>query len=225
MNTKTKRRLVVVTGVIVVVLAIVLAVVGSGGAAKTVSVADALSGSYDSDRIQVSGNVVDNSFATEDNVLTFDIYDPEGDASQTLRVRYEGAASSTFGNGVTAICTGKLSTSNGVELVASELVTKCPSKYESATDALTVARLTEYGESIVDTTVKLAGTVVEGTLTAAGTGEPRFMVADAGDASVRVPVEFDGALPETIVDGTSVVITGSLSDAGSFVATDVAQEG
>ena len=225
MNTKTKRRLVVVTGVIVVVLAIVLAVVGSGGAAKTVSVADALSGSYDSDRIQVSGNVVDNSFATEDNVLTFDIYDPEGDASQTLRVRYEGAASSTFGNGVTAICTGKLSTSNGVELVASELVTKCPSKYESATGALTVARLTEYGESIVDTTVKLAGTVVEGTLTAAGTGEPRFMVADAGDASVRVPVEFDGALPETIVDGTSVVITGSLSDAGSFVATDVAQEG
>ena len=187
--------------------------------------ADALSGSYDSDRIQVSGNVVDNSFATEDNVLTFDIYDPEGDASQTLRVRYEGAASSTFGNGVTAICTGKLSTSNGVELVASELVTKCPSKYESATDALTVARLTEYGESIVDTTVKLAGTVVEGTLTAAGTGEPRFMVADAGDASVRVPVEFDGALSESIVDGTSVVITGSLSDAGSFVATDVAQEG
>lgn len=225
MNTKTKRRLVVVTGMIVVVLAIVLAVVGSGGAAKTVSVADALSGSYDSDRIQVSGNVVDNSFAAEDNVLTFDIYDPEGDASQTLRVRYEGAASSTFGNGVTAICTGKLSTSNGVELVASELVTKCPSKYESATDALTVARLTEYGESIVDTTVKLAGTVVEGTLTAAGTGEPRFMVADAGDASVRVPVEFDGALPESIVDGTSVVITGSLSDAGSFVATDVAQEG
>ena len=225
MNTKTKRRLIVVTGVIVVVLAIVLAVVGSGGAAKTISVGDALNGSYDSDRIQVSGNVVDNSFATEDNVLTFDIYDPEGDESQTLRVRYEGAASSTFGNGVTAICTGRLDTSNGVELVASELVTKCPSKYESATDALTVARLTEYGDSIVDTTVKLAGTVVEGTLTAAGGEGPRFDVADASDASLRVPVEFDGALPETIVDGTSVVITGSLSDAGSFVATDVAQEG
>lgn len=225
MNTKTKRRLIVVTGVIVVVLAIVLAVVGSGGAAKTISVADALSGSYDSDRVQVSGNVVDNSFATEDNVLTFDIYDPEGDESQSLRVRYEGAASSTFGNGVTAICTGRLSTSNGVELVASELVTKCPSKYESATDALTPSRLIEYGESIVDTTVKLAGTVVEGTLTAAGSGEPRFVVADAADASVQVPVEFDGALPETIVDGTSVVITGSLSDSGSFVATDVAQEG
>ena len=220
MNTKTKRRLIVVTGVIVVVLAIVLA-----GAAKTISVAEALSGSYDSDRIQVSGNVVDNSFATEDNVLTFDIFDPEGDESQTLRVRYEGAASSTFGNGVTAICTGRLSTSNGVELVASELVTKCPSKYESATDALTVSRMLEYGDSIVDTTVKLTGTVVEGTLTAAGSGEPRFMLADGADASVQVPIEFDGALPDGIVDGTSVVITGSLSASGSFVATDVAQEG
>lgn len=225
MNAKMKRRLMVVTGVIVVVLAIVLAVVGSGGAAKTVTVADALSGAYDSDRIQVSGNVVDNSFATEDNVLTFEIYDPDGDQSQTLRVSYEGAASSTFGNGVTAICTGKLDTSNGVELVASELVTKCPSKYESATDALTVSKLLGYGDSIVDTTVKLAGTVVEGTLTAAGSGEPRFMVADATDASVQVPVEFDGALADSVVDGTSVVITGSLNSAGSFVATDVAQEG
>lgn len=224
MNTKTKRRLIVVTGVIVVVLAIVLAVVGSGGAAKTVSVAEALSGSHDSDRIQVSGNVVDNSFATEDNVLTFEIFDPEGDESQTLRVRYEGAASSTFGNGVTAICTGRLNTSNGVELVASELVTKCPSKYESATDALTVSRMLEYGDSIVDTTVKLTG-VVEGALTAAGSGEPRFVVADGADASVQVPIEFDGAMADGIVDGTSVVITGSLSDSGSFIATDVAQEG
>lgn len=226
MNTKTKRRLVVVTGVIVVVLAIVLAVVGSGGAAKTVTVADALSGAYDSSRIQVSGNVVDNSFATEDNVLTFEICDPEGDQSQALRVSYDGAASSTFGNGVTAICTGKLvAADGGVELVASELVTKCPSKYESATDALAVSRLLEYGNDIVDTTVKLAGVVCEGSLTAAGSGEPRFVVADAEDAALQIPVEFDGALPETIVDGTSVVITGSLSASGSFVATDVAQEG
>ena len=226
MNTKTKRRLVVVTGVIVVVLAIVLAVVGSGGAAKTVTVADALSGAHDSDRVQVSGNVVDNSFATKDNVLTFEICDPEGDESQTLRVSYDGAASSTFGNGVTAICTGKLiSADGGVELVASELVTKCPSKYESATDALSVSRLLEYGDDIVDTTVKLAGGVGEGTLTAAGSGEPRFVVADSQDATLQVPVEFDGALPDAIVDGTSVVITGSLSGSGSFVATDVAQEG
>ena len=44
LNAQMKRRLVVVTGVIVVVLAIVLAVVGSGGSARSLSIADALGG-------------------------------------------------------------------------------------------------------------------------------------------------------------------------------------
>lgn len=227
MNTKTKRRLIVVTGVIVVVLAIALAVIGSSGAAKTISVGDALGESNGGQRVQVSGNVVDNSFATQDNVLSFDIYDPEGDKSQTLHVEYSGSASSTFGNGVTAICTGTLkdTDSGDVVLVASELVTKCPSKYESATDALSVSRLVDYGDDIVDTTVKITGVVGEGTLTAAGTGEARFVLCDAGDSSIQVPVFFDDALSEGIADGTSVVVTGSLSSGGSFTATDVAQEG
>ena len=109
MNSKMKRRLIVVTGVIVVVLAIVLAIVGSSGAAKTISVKDALESDLAGERVQVSGNVVDNSFATVDGVLTFDIYDPDGgDPAQKLHVSYDGAASSTFGNGVTAICTGKI---------------------------------------------------------------------------------------------------------------------
>ncbi len=226
MNTKTKRRLIVVTGVIIVVLAVALAVIGSSGAAKTISVGDALGGSNNGQRVQVSGNVVDNSFTTQDNVLTFSIYDPEGDQSQTLEVRYDGAASSTFGNGVTAICTGTLENSEpgGVVLVASELVTKCPSKYESSTDALSVARLLEYGDSIVDTTVKVTGAVSAGTLTAAGSGDARFVLVDADDASVQVPVAYDGALADTIADGSTVVITGSLSADGAFVATDVAEE-
>lgn len=221
MNTKTKRRLVVVTGVIIVVLAIVLAVVGSGSAAKTISVEEAASGTYADQRVQVSGNVVDNSFATEGNVLTFEIYDPEGDPSATLRVSYEGAASSTFGNGVTAICTGKLA-SDGT-LVASELVTKCPSKYESASDALSVSRLLEYGDSMTGTVVKITGTVKPGTLAAAGASDVRFVVCDAEGA--ELPVAFDGALADAITDETSVVITGTLSESGSFAATDVAQEG
>ncbi len=81
---------------------------------------------------------------------------------------YDGAASSTFGNGVTAICTGKIvEGEGGLELVCSELVTKCPSKYESATDALSVTNLLDYGDSIINTTVKLKGTVKAGTLTSA----------------------------------------------------------
>src|SRR5699024_939475 len=111
--------------------------------AKSISIAEAAAGNYVDQKIQVSGNVVENSYETKDNVLTFSIYDPEGDASQQVKVRYEGGVSATFGNDVTAICTGKMG-QDGV-LNASELVTKCPSKYENATDALSVSQLIGYG--------------------------------------------------------------------------------
>ena len=225
MNSKMKRRLIVVTGVIVVVLAIVLAIVGSSGAAKTISVKDALESDLAGERVQVSGNVVDNSFATVDGVLTFDIYDPDGgDPAQKLHVSYDGAASSTFGNGVTAICTGKIvEGEGGLELVCSELVTKCPSKYENASSALSVSRLLEYGDQVVDKPVKVSGTVQAGSLKAAGAGD-RFVLADP-DSGKTLPVAFDGALSDEIAEGSSLVITGSLSADGRFTATDVALEG
>ncbi len=224
MNTKTKRRLVAVTGVIIIVLVVILAVVGGSGAAKTITVTDAAEGGYAGQRVQVTGNVVDNSFSTVDGVLKFQIFDPEGDASKAIAVEYDGAAASTFGNGVTAICTGTMS-DDGKTLVASELVTKCPSKYESATDALTVSKLIGYGEDIVGKPVKVAATVKAGTLGSAVSSDVRFVAVDADDASVELPVVFDGALADAITDGTSVVISGSLTSDGKFEATDVAQEG
>lgn len=226
MNTKTRRRMVVAAGVIVLAVVIMLAVIGSAGTARVVSVADALAVDGGTERVQVTGSVVDNSFETEDGVLSFDVYDPEGDAGQVLHVSYEGAASSTFGNGVTAICTGMLDASQGSPvLYASEMVTQCPSKYESATDALSVSRLLDYGSDIVDTTVRVTGTIEAGSLTAAGVSDARFVLADAEAAATAVPVCFDGALPEGISDGSSVVVTGSLSSDGTFSASDVAQEG
>lgn len=62
------------------------------------------------------------------------------------------------------------------------MVTKCPSKYESASDALSVSRLLEYGESITGTVVKIAGSVKSGTLAAAGASDARFIVHDAEGA-------------------------------------------
>ena len=213
-----------VTGIIVIVLVVILAVVGGSGAAKSATVVDAVAGKYADQKIQVTGNVVENSYATNDNVLTFAIYDKDGNPAEQLNVRYEGGVSATFGNDVTAICTGKIA-GDGV-LHATELVTKCPSKYESATDALSVTSLLDYGDSIINTTVKLKGTVKAGTLTsAAESGEPRFVVVDASDASREIAVDYDGALADGIADGTSVVVTGSLEASGAFKATDVAQEG
>lgn len=222
MNTKTKRRMIVVTGVIIMVLIVVLAVVGGSSSAKPATISDLATGEYVDQKIQVSGNVVENSYTTENDVLTFDIYDPNGDASQQLRVRFEGGVSATFGNNVTAICTGKMG-QDGV-LNCSELVTKCPSKYENATDALSVGQLLGYGDGIVGNTVKVSGVVKDGTLKAAGEGD-RLVIVDAGNAADQLAVLFDGALSEDIADGSSLVLTGSMNEQGKFAATDVALEG
>ena len=220
-NAKTKRRMIVVSGIIVIVLIVVLAVVGGSSSAKAVTLADAASGRYVDQKIQVSGNVVENSFSTEDNVLTFDIYDPDGDIMQQVRVSYEGGVAATFGNDVTAICTGKIG-SDGV-LRATELVTKCPSKYENSTDALGVAQLVDYGEDVLDKPVKVTGTVKAGTLSAAGQGD-RFVLVDV-DGTAEFPVLFDDALSDEVKDGSSLVLTGSLNADGKFHATDVALAG
>lgn len=221
MNAKTKRRMVVVTGIIVIVLVVILAVVGGTSSAKTVSVAEAATGNYADQKIQVSGNVVENSFKTENDVLTFDIYDPQGDMTQQLHVRFEGGVSATFGNDVTAICTGKVG-QDGV-LNATELVTKCPSKYENATDALTVSQLTGYGDEVVDKPVKVSGVVKDGTLKAAGEGD-RFVLVDP-DNGEELAVEFSDAISDEVKDGSALVLTGSMNAKGKFAATDVALEG
>ncbi|MEC4176846.1 cytochrome c maturation protein CcmE [Adlercreutzia sp. R21] len=221
MNAKMKKRMIAVSGVIIIVLILVLAFVGGNTAAQTVSVAEAAENPQAGQKVQVSGNVVQDSFSTSGNVLTFKIYDPEGDPATQLEVRYDGAASSTFGNDVTAICTGKIDDA-GV-LQCSELVTKCPSKYENADSALTVSQLLGYGDGVVGNVVKVAGTVKAGTLTAAGMGD-RFVVVDAEDGS-ELPVTFDGALSDEVADGSTVVLTGSIGADGKFAATDVALEG
>lgn len=221
MNAKMKKRMIAVSGVIVIVLILVLAFVGGNTAATTMSIAEAAENPQAGQKVQVSGNVVQDSFSTSNDVLTFKIYDPEGDPATQLEVRYDGAASSTFGNDVTAICTGKINDAGVLE--CSELVTKCPSKYENADSALTVEQLLGYGESVYGNVVKVAGSVGAGSLKAAGQGD-RFILVDA-EAGDSMPVVFEGALSDGIADGSAVVLTGSLGADGKFAATDVALEG
>lgn len=219
MNTKTKRRMVVVTGVIIMVLIVVLALVGGQSSAKTVSIAEAATGNYADQKIQVSGNVVDNSFETKDNVLTFAIYDPDGNEAEQVNVRYVGGVSATFGNGVTAICTGRFD-ENGT-LNATELVTKCPSKYENATEALGVTQLLGYGDEVINKPVKVTGFVQAGSLTGAQEDAARFVLVDP-DSGATLPIYFQDALSEDIGDETMVVVTGSLIEGAKLSATDVA---
>lgn len=221
MNAKVKRRMVAVTGIIVIVLLVVLAVVGGNSAARTVSVAEAIELSDDA-KIQVTGNVAENSFEISGNVLTFKIYDPQSDpaAKNALSVRYDGGVSATFGNDVTAICTGKKN-AQGV-LNCSELVTKCPSKYENAEGSLTVANLLGYGSEVLDKPVKVSGTVYAGSLNDIG-ADFRFVLADI-DTSDTLNVRFSGALSDEVEEGSAIVLTGSLGTDGAFSATNVALE-
>ncbi len=221
MNAKMKKRMIAVSGVIIIVLILVLAFVGGNTAATTMSIAEAAENPQAGQKVQVSGNVVQDSFSTSNDVLTFKIYDPEGDPATQLEVRYDGAASSTFGNDVTAICTGKINDAGVLE--CSELVTKCPSKYENADSALTVEQLLGYGESVYGNVVKVAGSVGAGSLKAAGQGD-RFILVDA-ETGEAMQVVFEGALSDEVSDGSAVVLTGSLGADGKFAATDVALEG
>ena len=142
------------------------------------------------------------------------------DRPSQLHVTYEGAVSATFGNEVSAIVTGRMG--EGDELLATELVTKCPSKYESGVDALTVAQIISYGEQVYGKPVKVAAYLAPNTLTVPGKAV-RFSVADEATAgATTLDVRFDGALPDAIADGMMLVLTGSMSADGIFHATDVA---
>ena len=215
MNKAAKKRLVVSCLIIVIVAALLIAAFGSGGVSTSISVAQATSGDYEGKKVQVSGAVVQDSYENEGTSMKFQITDDDGKGA-VLDVTYKGTMPATFGNGVTAICTGTVSEGR---LSCTELVTKCPSKYESAEGAATVAMVLSNAGSYVGAQIKLAGYVTAGTI--ADVDAPvRFVVNSQGSS---LDVTYAGALPEGMEDGSAVVVTGALQEDGrTFAATDVA---
>ena len=179
--------------------------------------AQAASGDYEGKKVQVSGAVVNDSYRTEGSSAVFEIAD-DNDPGAVLTVAYTGAMPATFGNGVTAICTGVVQDGS---VACNELVTKCPSKYESAEGSVTAATLAANPGVYVGTEVKLAGYVTAGTI--AGIDEPvRFVVNSQGSS---LDIAYDGALPDGMEDGSAVVVTGTLAEGGKlFEAIDVAMD-
>ena len=230
MNSKTKRRMIVVAGIIVLVIIVLLAVVGGGSSAKVVSVSELAANNYADKKVKVSGLVVANSYEVDpQGVFTFDIEDESGAGGATVHVSYDKGVSATFGNGIKAICTGRVD-SNGT-VVCSDLVTQCPSKYESASNALSVSQLVGYGDSMQGKTTKVVGVIKAGTL-ASATEKVRFVLEDTEGAGqeggAQLGILFEGALPDQVTDGATVVVTGALDGgvtgemSGVFLASDVA---
>lgn len=212
-------RLIGVTAIVLIaVIAVFFGAQSQGAYYREVSEV-AGSSEFDGERIKVGGSVVEGSWDKKSNPMRFEIREENATGGPTLKVVYSGSVPSTFGDGVVAIMTGTLS-SDGV-LDADDMLTKCPSKYESATDATTVASVLAMGETAVGKPMKLTGYVIAATIQPPG-DSVRFSIANAAGETRGIDVFYDGALPAGMTDGSHVVIGGSLDSAGVFDATTVA---
>lgn len=225
MNKRARNRLVGVTAIVLLAIAAIFFSLGSrGGTAYYKSVEEvATDKALVGERVKIGGAVVPGSWDKKSNPMSFDIrdeLDTEG-TGEIVHVVYNGPVPSTFGDGVTAIVTGELSPDGTIE--AGEMITKCPSKYESATGAMPVADLIASGESMVGKTVKATGFVKPGTIVPPG-GASRFTLTAEKTGGAEVQVAYEGALPEGMADGSQLVLTGAIEADGTFVATNVAME-
>jgi cytochrome c-type biogenesis protein CcmE len=103
----------------------------SQGATPTLSVAQAKeSDAADLQRVRLFGKVLPQDIALRgDNLGVAFVVADEGDPAVSMRVEYRGAVPDTFKEGVEVILKGDWDQGAGV-FRASQLVTKCPSKYE-----------------------------------------------------------------------------------------------
>lgn len=219
-NKRAKQRLIGVTIIVLVIVAglIFMATQGEGAGASRKTVAEITAdAALVGESVQVEAPVVKGSWTPGTKPFMFDIQDKGDPNGPVMTVQWDGPVPSAFGDGVTAIVTGEVQA--GGKLLARTLITQCPSKYASASDALAVDQLLK--SDLVGTTVKITGYVVSGTMQAAGSGE-RFFVGTNTKGDEKVGIAFGGAFPAGMGDGSKVVVTGSLEDNGIFNASEVA---
>jgi len=224
-NKRARIRLIGVTAAILIaVAAMVYYTGGKQGAYEGDLASVAGDSTLVGEQVKVGGTVVAGSWDKKSNPMKFVIRGEEDKTGTgpTLKVVYTGTVPATFGDGVVAIVTGKLA--DGGTVNATDMITKCPSKYESATGATPVADLIAGGASMEGKPVRTTGYVKPGSLVAAGTTGPRFIAAENADGTGEsIPVDFSAVLPDGIKDGSQVVMGGALEQ-GTFIATSVALE-
>ena len=225
MNKRARTRLIGVTAVILLaVIGMVMINGNKQGAYEGDLAAVAKDSSLVGKQVKVGGTVVAGSWDKKSNPMRFTIRGETDTAGTgpTLKVVYTGTVPATFGDGVVAIVTGKLTADGTVE--APDMITKCPSKYESATGATPISDLMGKGASMEGKPVRVTGYVKAGSIQPAGTAGDRFIVTGTADTTgTAIPVTYSGVLPSGIKDGAQVVMGGAL-ESGKFVATSVALE-
>jgi cytochrome c-type biogenesis protein CcmE len=220
-NKRAKQRLMGVTILIFVAVGALIGLTRLGNAAATpVSIDAVLSDSELVGRqIEVTGEVVAGSWVSGAKPFVFEIEDADADGSGRVQVIWDDVVPGSFGDGTTATVTGVINEEGAVE--AKYLVTKCPSKYESATGALTVNDVLSRSSELIGSTLKVTGFVTAGSIQPAG-GAERFRIADTAGAADGLPIAYGGGLSTEFTDDSKVVITGSIEADGIFQATEVA---
>jgi cytochrome c-type biogenesis protein CcmE len=218
-NKRARNRLIGVTAIVLIAVVAILLGAGSKDGAYYRQVSDiANDPELVGERVKVGGEVVAGSWDKQSNPMRFEIREEGVDDGDTIKVVYTGGVPSTFGDGVVAILTGTLSDDGTLE--SDDMITKCPSKYESAAGALTVSALAEKGDAVVGKYTKVTGAVAAGTIVPPGE-DVRFVIV-AEEGTEELGVFYEGALPEGMDDGSAVVIGGTLLESGVFEADSVA---
>lgn len=222
MNKRARNRLIGITAIILLLLVALFYTVLSKQTATNMSVKEFSAQKADGKRVQVSGTVVNGSWNKQTNPMKFQIRDDSDSkgSGPVIDVQYSGSLPDTFGDGVQAIITGAY-VASGNYLKASNMTTKCPSKYENETDAYTVEALQERASAMQGIPIKVSGVVKAGSIGKPG-ANPRFVLLNGEGATDELPVTFDGGLSDKVIDNAKVIVTGELDDAGTFVATAVA---
>jgi cytochrome c-type biogenesis protein CcmE len=130
MERLTRRRLLIAVTVLVVAFAgAAVWLVRSQGAYYR-QVGELAAADLDGKVVKVGGRVVPDSIASRGSVQTFVISDLRG-ASPTVEVRYAGIVPDTFGPHADVVVLGTYDAAAGL-ILADELQTKCPSRYEAS---------------------------------------------------------------------------------------------
>lgn len=208
MNKRARVRLIVV-GVAIAVIGVAAYFVLQGSGQDILTVTQISDGAVEPGvRVKVTGMVIGESWDGSANPMRFDIRD-DGTTGPDLAVVYPGTVPSGFGEKTSATLTGVLGAGGVFE--ASEMLTQCPSKYESQ-EPTTVAAILGDVENATGVTVRITGVVVQ---------EPvgnMLKLADSPDGTQVLDVTIPGPI-EGLVAGTTVEGAGQLGSNGVFKAT------
>ncbi len=213
MNKRARNRLIGVTAIILVIaVAGFLTLTNSGETNKKPSelLADK---SLIGQRLKVAGTVVDDSWNGKANPMLFSVRDDDKTDGPELKVSYGGVVPSSFGNKTKAILTGTLSKDGVFE--ATDMLTQCPSKYQSGATAESVSMLLSQGQTVAGKPMKVLGYMS----TDLENGVFTLQESSAGGKTIQV--SFSGPTKSDMKLGATVEVGGELGKDGVFNAAEV----